>query len=100
MRAIILRALALSFAAVAVGCSGEIDNLPTTPDPVIVTETFTGTLNVNGAVTHNVFTGRHRIGLGDADLARRQSAREGRLQHGNVRPAPPARPSCPTTMRS
>lgn len=43
-------------AAVAVGCSGEIDNLPTTPDPVIVTETFTGTLTVNGAMTHNVFT--------------------------------------------
>jgi hypothetical protein len=38
------------------GCEGEIDNLPTTPDPVTVTETFTGTLTMNGAQTHNVFT--------------------------------------------
>ena len=51
-----LRALVAPLAAVAFGCSGDIDNLPTTPDPVIVTETFTGTLTVNGAATHNVFT--------------------------------------------
>ena len=57
MRAFMLRALVLSMAVAAVGCSGEIDNLPTTPDPVIVTETFTGTININGAATHNVFTG-------------------------------------------
>jgi hypothetical protein len=56
MRAIILRALVLSVATVGFGCSGEIDNLPTTPDPVIVTDTFTGTININGAATHNVFT--------------------------------------------
>ncbi len=56
MRAFILRALVLSLAVTVVGCSGEINNLPTTPDPVIVTETFTGTLTVNGAATHNVFT--------------------------------------------
>ena len=56
MRAFILRALLLSIAAVGIGCSGEIDNLPTTPDPVIVTDTFTGTININGAATHNVFT--------------------------------------------
>ena len=47
----------MPIAALAVGCSGDIDNLPTTPDPVIVTETFTGTLNINGGVTQNVFTG-------------------------------------------
>ena len=29
----------------------------TTPDPVTITETFTGTLTINGAQTHNVFTG-------------------------------------------
>ena len=40
----------------AVGCSGLIDELPTTPDPVIVTESFNGTLTVNGGVTHPVFT--------------------------------------------
>jgi hypothetical protein len=56
MFSFMLRWLVLSLAVVAVGCSGEIDNLPTTPDPIIVTETFTGTLTVNGAVTHNVFT--------------------------------------------
>ena len=38
------------------GCSGLIEDLPTTPDPVIVTESFTGTLTVNGGVTHPVFT--------------------------------------------
>jgi hypothetical protein len=57
MRAFILRSLVISLAAAAVGCSGTIDDLPTTPDPVIVTETFTGTLTVNGAQTHSVFTG-------------------------------------------
>jgi hypothetical protein len=57
MRAFIVRSLFVSIAAVAAGCSGDINNLPTTPDPVIVTETFTGTLNINGAATHNVFTG-------------------------------------------
>ena len=57
MRAIILRALALLIAVAAAGCSGDINKLPTTPDPVIVTDTFTGTLTVNGAQTHNVFTG-------------------------------------------
>jgi len=56
MRAIILHALVLSVALVAAGCDGEINNIPTTPDPVFVTETFTGTLTVNGAQTHNVFT--------------------------------------------
>jgi hypothetical protein len=57
MRALILRLLIVPIAAAAFGCSGDINNLPTTPDPVFVTETFTGTLNVNGAATHNVFTG-------------------------------------------
>lgn len=57
MRSFMLRLLVLLMTAVAVGCSGDIDNIPTTPDPVIVTETFTGTLTINGAVTHNVFTG-------------------------------------------
>jgi hypothetical protein len=56
MRAIIFRALVLSVAAAGFGCSGDIANLPTTPDPVIVTDTFTGTININGAATHNVFT--------------------------------------------
>jgi hypothetical protein len=57
MRLLMLRLFLVPIAALAVGCSGDIDNLPTTPDPVIVTETFTGTLNINGGVTQNVFTG-------------------------------------------
>lgn len=56
MRAFILRALVLSIAAAGAGCSGAINNLPTTPDPVVVTETFSGTINVNGGATHSVFT--------------------------------------------
>jgi hypothetical protein len=57
MRSFMLRLLFIPIAAVAFGCSGDINDFPTTPDPVIVTETFSGTLNVNGAATHNVFTG-------------------------------------------
>ena len=56
MNAFIVRALVIAIAGAAAGCSGEIDNLPTTPDPVFVTETFSGTININGAATHNVFT--------------------------------------------
>jgi len=56
MRSIMFRVFVLSAAVLTFGCSGEIDNLPTTPDPIIVTETYTGTLTINGAVTHNVFT--------------------------------------------
>lgn len=37
-------------------CSGEIANIPTTPDPVTVTETFSGTVNINGAATHTFYT--------------------------------------------
>lgn len=60
MRSFMARAFVLPAATVALlasGCSGELANLPTTPDPVIVTETFTGSININGAATHNVFTG-------------------------------------------
>jgi hypothetical protein len=56
MRAIILLSLVLSATLAAAGCDAEINNIPTTPDPVFVTETFTGTLTLNGAQTHNVFT--------------------------------------------
>ena len=70
MRAIILRALVLSVALVAAGCESEIDNFPTTPDPVFVTDTFTGTLTVNGAQTHNVFTSATGMVTATVDLAR------------------------------
>jgi hypothetical protein len=57
MRAFILRALVLLVAVGAAACEGDINRIPTTPDPVTITETFTGTLTINGAQTHNVFTG-------------------------------------------
>lgn len=56
MRSIMFRLLVVPMAALAFGCDGEINNIPTTPDPVIVTETFTGELTKNGAITTNVFT--------------------------------------------
>lgn len=56
MRFLILRVLIASLAVTVAACSGLIDELPTTPDPVITTETFTGTLTVNGGQTHQFFT--------------------------------------------
>jgi hypothetical protein len=56
MRSLTLSLLVLSL-PLLMGCEAEIDNIPTTPTPVPVTETFTGTLTKNGAQTHNVFTG-------------------------------------------
>lgn len=56
MRPFMLRLFLVPLAAAAFGCGGDINKLPTTPDPVFVTETYTGTLTVNGAQTHNVFT--------------------------------------------
>jgi hypothetical protein len=56
-KVVMLRVLIASLAVTAGACSGLIDEFPTTPDPVITTETFTGTITVNGGVTHPVFTG-------------------------------------------
>jgi hypothetical protein len=56
MRLLILRVLIASLAATVAACSGLIDEFPTTPDPAITTETFTGTLTVNGGQTHQFFT--------------------------------------------
>lgn len=56
MRAFKFFLLVLPLAVAVSSCSGEIDNIPTTPDPVTVTETFSGTINVNGAATHTFFT--------------------------------------------
>lgn len=57
MQLLILRLLIVSLAVTVSACSGLIDDLPTTPDPIITTETFNGTLTVNGSATHPVFTG-------------------------------------------
>ena len=47
--------MVLPLVAAIAGCSGTINDIPTTPDPVSVTETFSGNLNINGAATHFVF---------------------------------------------
>jgi len=46
--------LVLVAAVAAGGCDNELDNTPPVEPPPTVTETFTGTINVNGAATHTV----------------------------------------------
>ena len=57
MRSFILRLLLLPLVAAICGCDAAINDIPTTPTPVPVTESFTGTITINGAETQNVFTG-------------------------------------------
>ena len=54
---LLLSTLLVAVVAVSGACSGLIDEFPTTPDPIITTDTFNGTLTVNGSATHPVFTG-------------------------------------------
>lgn len=56
MRAFKFVVLALPLVLAAAACDNALDNLPLTPDPVTVTETFTGSININGAATHTFFT--------------------------------------------
>ncbi len=56
MRVFKFVALVLPLAMFAAACEGDLAKIPTTPDPVTVTETFTGTININGAATHAFFT--------------------------------------------
>lgn len=49
-------ALAFGLALSGAACSSQLDSFPTTPDPVRVTEKFTGTLTINGAASHTFFT--------------------------------------------
>ncbi len=56
MRVFKFVALVLPLAMFAAACEGDLAKIPTTPDPVTVTETFTGTININGAATHTFFT--------------------------------------------
>ena len=56
MRAFKLVAVVLPLLLAVSACESEIDNIPTTPDPVTVTETFSGSININGAATHTFFT--------------------------------------------
>lgn len=53
MRAFKFIVLAMPLALAGAACQDDINaNFPTTPDPVTVTETFSGTLTINGAATH------------------------------------------------
>jgi hypothetical protein len=56
MRSFMYGLLVLPLAFTAGACSSVLDSLPTTPDPVIVTDVFTGTVNINGAASHPFFT--------------------------------------------
>lgn len=56
MRAFKFVAVALPLLLAVSACDSVLDDIPTTPDPVTVTETFTGTININGAATHTFFT--------------------------------------------
>ena len=57
MRSLICGVFLLTLALMAGACSSIYDTLPTTPDPVIVTDVFTGTITINGAASHPFFTG-------------------------------------------
>jgi hypothetical protein len=56
MRAFKLVVVALPLVLAVSACESVLDTIPTTPDPVAVTETFSGTVNINGAATHTFFT--------------------------------------------
>ncbi len=56
MRAFKFVAVALPLLLAVSACDSVLDDIPTTPDPVTVTETFSGTININGAATHTFFT--------------------------------------------
>ena len=65
-------------ALLAAGCDNEIDNPTTPPDPTMVTETFTGTINLNGATTHNF----NVVAPGDVTLTLTEVAPDATVQVG------------------
>ena len=56
MRALKFVVLALPLLLATAACDNALDSIPLTPDPVTVTETFTGSVNINGGSTHTFFT--------------------------------------------
>lgn len=56
MRAFKLIVVALPLMLAVSACESALDSIATTPDPVAVTETFSGSVNINGASTHTFFT--------------------------------------------
>jgi hypothetical protein len=55
MRAFKFVVVALPLLLATAGCDDAID-IPLTPDPITVTETFSGSVTINGAATHTFFT--------------------------------------------
>jgi hypothetical protein len=54
LKEILYKALVLTAVVVTLGCDDDTPTTPTTPTaPANVTETFTGTVNKNGAASHN-----------------------------------------------
>ena len=53
MRLLVARVLVIVPLVLAAAACGDTPTTPTTPTAATVTETFTGTLNINGAITHN-----------------------------------------------
>jgi hypothetical protein len=53
-----LPAILVSALAVAAGCGDDTPDTPTIPTPVLVTETFSGTITPNGAATHTFVSQR------------------------------------------
>ena len=56
MRRLLYGILCAPLVLTIAACENVLDSLPTTPDPVISVDTFSGTLTVNGGQTHQFFT--------------------------------------------
>ncbi|MEO8681800.1 MAG: hypothetical protein ABI665_22330 [Vicinamibacterales bacterium] len=56
MRSLLFGASVLIGALVSSGCGSNSPTAPTAPEVVTTTETFSGSININGAATHSFFT--------------------------------------------
>lgn len=56
MRSILMCASVMTVAMLSSACGDNTPTTPTLPDVVTTTETFTGTIGINGAATHTFLT--------------------------------------------
>jgi len=56
MRSFLVCAAAMTAALVSGACSNNTPTAPTLPEVVTTSETFSGSININGAATHSFFT--------------------------------------------
>jgi len=56
MRLFFVCAAAMTVAMVSAGCNSNTPTTPTAPEVVTTTETFSGSININGGATHTFFT--------------------------------------------